>query len=300
MATFTAKLFALDRELTPGEILYHRAFEAFIVYWVVYFAWTWGFYIGRIGEVVLPLGIASHIDISFMFNRTAPLVVAGLMTAAMLMGFLGKWKYGYAAGLLLMHLQYTARYCLGEISHGSNIIGFCLLALALGALAYQSRVHALRFALGFSFFFVGLGYSSAALCKLIATGPSWVDGSHLWMWIAERTVDTFSMTGVVEYNALQELALSYKPVATLILTFGLLTEAFGFLMWFPKTRPYIAILLIGMHIGILLSMKINFPANTYTLLLLGFPWDRWADAALESLPRLPLIDRMSRYDMEWR
>jgi hypothetical protein len=286
MATFLPNLFGFDRTLTPGESLHHRAFEAFVVYWVVYFAWTWGVYIDKITDVVLPLGIAEYIDISFMFNGPAALVNAGLMTVSVLLGFIGIWKYGYLASLLFMHVQYVTRFCLGEISHGSNIVGICLLGLALGALAFDTRTRSMRFAMGFSLFSLGLGYTSAAICKLLATGPSWVDGSHLWMWIAERTVDTFSMTGAVEFTVIQELALTYHPVATAILMFGLVTELFGFLTWFPRTRLYIAVLLFAMHIGILLTMKINFPANNVAILVLGFPWDRWANATMLRIPGL--------------
>ncbi len=280
MHAFLARLFDFDRASTAGERIYYKAFELFIAYWVVYFAWSWGVYIGRITDVVLPLGIANYIDISFMFNGIAPLVNAGLMTAAVLAGLFGLWRHGYMAALLLMHVQYVARFCLGEISHGSNIIGFCLMGLALGATAYKNRQHAMRFALGFCIFFVGLGYTSAAICKLGASGPMWVDGSHFWMWIGERTVDTFSMTGAIEHNLVQHLALDYWWIATAILAFGLLTEFFGFLMWYPRTRVLSAVLLIVMHIGILLSMKINFAANTYTLVFLGFPWALWIDRAL--------------------
>ncbi|MDZ4701436.1 MAG: hypothetical protein SH809_17115 [Rhodothermales bacterium] len=286
MAAFSENLFGFDRPLTSGESLHHRAFEAFVVYWVIYFAWSWGLYIDKISDVVLPLGIAEYIDISFMFNGPAALVNAGLMTGTVLMGFFGIWRYGYLASLLFMHVQYVARFCLGEISHGSNIAGICLLGLALGALAFETRTRSLRFAMGFGYFTLGLGYTSAALCKLIGTGPHWVDGSHLWMWIAERTVDTFSMTGAVEFGMLQELALASHSLATAILAFGLLTELFGFLTWFPRARPYIAALLFSMHVGILLTMNINFPANNVAILVLGFPWDRWANAAMRGIPGL--------------
>ena len=46
-------------------------------------------------------------------------------------------------------------------------------------------------------------------------------------------------------------------------------------MWFRKTRPYIATFLIGMHIGITLSMNIRFDAFVIELILLGYPWAIW-------------------------
>ncbi|GIV61044.1 MAG: hypothetical protein KatS3mg043_2133 [Rhodothermaceae bacterium] len=276
-------LFDFERPETTGERLFYRLFELAVLYWVLHFAWDWGFYIQRIGEVVLPLGIAQYIDISFMFEHGVSLLNAGAITVAAALAFFRRWRYGYLAALLLLHLQYVSRFCLGEISHGSNIIGMVLVGMALAPLCFDDRDRQRRFVFGFSYFFLGLGYVSAAVCKLVASGPGWVDGRHLWMWIAERTVDTFSITGEIHYTWVQELALSAVPIATLILTFGLLAEFFAFLMWFKRTRPYIMTLLLTMHIGILLSMQINFPANNVMLLLLAYPWHAWIDRGLAHL-----------------
>jgi hypothetical protein len=277
MKTLLRNLFDFEREDTFGERLFFRIFEAIVLYFILTFAWEWGFYILKIGDVVLPLGIANHLDVSFMFGHKLSLLNAAAITGMMAMGFFRLWRFGYLAALLLLHLQYAARYSLGEISHGSNVMGMALLAMALGAVFFAGRRHARRFTFGFLYFFLGLGYVLAAGSKLIGTGPGWVDGRHLWMWIAERTVDTFSLTGVVEHNWFQLLVLDFFSVATMILTFGLLTEFFAFLMWFRRTRPWIMTLLIMMHLGVLLTMKINFPANTVLLILLAYPWGLWLD-----------------------
>jgi hypothetical protein len=63
--------------------------------------------------------------------------------------------------------------------------------------------------------------------------------------------------------------------ATLILIFGLVAEAFGFLFWFPKTRPYAATIILGMHVGILLSMNIWFGSYMVELIYIGYPWVHW-------------------------
>ena len=293
MQKLLTNLFDFERDDSVGEVLYYRIFELFIAYWVLYFAWTWGFYILKIGDVVLPLGIATHIDISFMFENNLSLFNAGAMTVLVALGFFRISRWGYFGALLLLHLQYVTRFCLGEISHGSNVIGMVLLGMSVGTLIYTERKQVRRFVYGFSYFFLGLGYSSAALCKLVATGPLWVDGSNMWLWIAERTVDTFSIAGVASYNWVQQLALDFHPVATLILTFGLLTEFFGFLMWFKRTRIVIMILLIMMHVGILLSMKINFPANNVVLVLLALPWAAYIDRGLKMLDEVT-FDKLKR------
>lgn len=275
-----ARLFEFDREETPGQVLFYRAFELLIGYWVISFAWEWGIYMQQITDIVLPLGLAGYMDVSFLFENGISLMNAALMTVAFLAGLARMWKWGYAVTLLLMHFQYVGRYSLGEISHGSNVIGIALLGMALGALLYENRQHMRRFSFGFSYFLLGLGYTSAAVCKLIASGPLWVDGVHLWMWIGERTVDTFSISGTVSINMLQQAILESRLLGTLILSFGLLTELFGFLMWFRKTRTIIMLLLIGMHMGIFLSMKINFPANNALLIALALPWGVLIDRAI--------------------
>lgn len=271
------ELFDFERETTRGEVWFYRIFEIFIIYWVLYFAWNWGFYILKIGDVVLPLGIAQYVDISLVFGNRIPLIIAAAITAMIGFGFFRVWCYAYLVALVLLHVQYVSRFCLGEISHGSNCIGMVLCGMGLGTILYSDARHMRRFTFGFSYFFLGLGYTSAAVCKLIGTGPQWVDGAHMWLWIAERSVDTFSLTGSLDQNWVQRFTLDYYPLATSILTFGLLTELCGFLMWFKRTRVLIMTLLILMHVGILLSMRINFPANNVVLLLLAYPWARLID-----------------------
>lgn len=292
MTALIDRLFDFERDESIGEVLFYRVFELVIMYWVLFFAWKWGLYIQRIGDVVLPLGIANYVDVSFMFESSMSLWNAALISTAFFVGFLRLSRYGYLVAFLLMHLQYASRFVLGEISHGSNVVGFVLLAMALAALFFEDMTHRRRFVIGFSLFFVGLGYSSAAVSKLVASGPFWVDGSHLWMWIQERTVDTYSLSGVLSNNRLQLILLDSRFLSTLVLTFGLVTEFFGFLMWYRR-RWVIMTLLIGMHVGILMSMKINFPANDVLLVVLAYPWASLLDRGLGQLKQAS-IDRISR------
>jgi len=294
--TLLRNLFGFEREETVGEILFYRIFELVILYWTIKYAWRWGPYMDRLGDIVLPLGIAEYVDVSFMFTNHLGIVNAVLMTVMALVAFLRLWRPAYLVTLLLFHLHYVARFSQGEISHGSNFVGTAVLALAAATLAFKHRKEIRRTALGLCYFFFGLGYTSAALCKLGATGITWPDGRHLWMWIQERTVDTFSKTGIVDYNWLQELSLDHHLVATAILTFGLLTEFFAFLMWYRRFRPYIMTLLVGMHVGIWAVMRLTFSANTYLLLLLAYPLPRLIDKALERLDAAP-FDRIRALTM---
>ncbi|MFQ5568192.1 MAG: hypothetical protein ACE5G0_00870 [Rhodothermales bacterium] len=276
-------LFDFEREESVGEIIFYRLFELVVVYLTIRYAWRWGPYLGRLSDVVLPLGIAEYIDITFMFKNNLGIINAVAMTVLVIVGYLRLWRYSYLVTLFLFHLHYVARYSQGEISHGSNIVGIAVLALAVSTLAFKERKQIRRMVLGLCYFFYGLAYTSAALCKLGATGPAWVDGRHLWMWIQERTVDTFSRTGIVDLNGLQQLALDHSFVATAILVFGLLVEFFAFLMWFKRYRAAVITLVLGMHVGILLTMKISFSANVYLLFALAYPWALFIDRGLRRL-----------------
>jgi hypothetical protein len=282
-------LFEPDAEETPGRLFMYKVIEAYVIYRIVVYCLAWGPYIQGIGDVVLPLGIAQYVDISFMFENNVSVWVAGLTIALSVAGFLRLWRGAYAIAFVLLHLLYVARFCLGEISHGSNFIGFALLGLALGSVAFARGPSQRRFVLGYMFFFFGLGYTTAALCKLIASGPVWVDGNHLMLWIHERAVDIYARTGVLGYNEVQEAILQSRPLGTAILTFGLIAEAFAFLIWFPRWRWVIAVLILGMHIGIWQTMRITFSSNFYLILLVGFPWHRLLGPALEFVKLPPAI-----------
>lgn len=288
MKGLTRNLFDFDAPETLGEKVHFRLLELFIVAFTVRFAWEWGFYIQRIETVLLPLGIANYVDVSFMFDRGISLVNAGLMTLFCGLGFARVTRFAYPAAILLFHLQYAARYCLGEISHGSNFIGMSLLGLALGVLFFEPVKLRRRFALGFMYFFFGLGYTSAALSKLVGTGLDWPHGHHLWLWIAERQVDTISKFGAFEPNWIQQLVLGDYRFGTLVLSFGLLVELFGWLMWWRRTRYFIIPAVIGMHFGIALAMNIFFEVYTYELVLLGFPWAIMLDRLFARIDVPPL------------
>ena len=276
-------LFDYEREETTGELLFYRFFELVVIYHTIKYAWRWGPYLSRLGDVVLPLGIAEYVDITFMFTHPLGIINAVAITLMAIVGYVRLWRPAYLVTLLLFHLQYVARFSQGEISHGSNFVGMTVVALAAATLAFQNPKFVRRTALGLCYFFFGLGYTTAAGSKLIGTGLHWPDGRHLWMWIQERAVDTFSMTGTLDYTWLQDWALEYHWLATAILTFGLLTELFGFTMWFKRYRIIIMPLLVCMHIGIWMVMRLTFTSNTYLLILLAFPWTLAIDYVLQRL-----------------
>lgn len=290
---FFNTLFDFERQETAADVIFFRLFEFSVISWTLYHSWSWGVYIPNIGDVVLPLGIAEYMDISFMFENNLAIVNATVITIASALAFFRRWRYGYLLVVLGLHLQYVARYSLGEISHGSNIIGVVLVGMAVGVIAFKEGRLQRRFILGYCYFFVGLGYFFSGISKLVATGITWPDGAHHWMWIAEKTVDSFALTGQIDYNIFQNLVLNSWLIATLALAFGMCAELFGWLMWNKKYRPYITTCLIMFHVGILVLMKINFPSNLAILVFLGYPWaalidwfmTRYGGVLMQYLPR---------------
>lgn len=277
---FINDLFEPQRVDSDGRILFVRVFEIVIVSIGLFYLWKWAFYIPKLGEVILPLGIANYIDMRMMFNEWFPYITAAAGTLGLVLALTGKWRHGYTFAFIFWHIQYAARFSQGEISHGSNMAATGLFSFALAHSLFDDAQERRKFAIGMLTFFVGLGYTSAACSKLIGTGLTWVDGSHLWIWMGERSTDRLSQDGFFEFNMLQNLAFSSHFLSTLILIFGLTAELFGFLFWFKKTRPYIALLLIGMHIGILISMNISFDKYVYIMVLLGFNWSYPTDYLL--------------------
>lgn len=279
MKSLLRNLFEFENPDSAGVKTYLRLFELFTAVYTVIYAWEWGNYILRISDVVLPLGLANYINVEIFFGNSLSLVNAGIITVITAIAFFTrKFKWLYLLSFLLLHIQYVTRFSLGEIPHSSNLLGFSVLGLGLAFCFFRNKTRALSFAYGFLIFFVGLGYTSAFFSKIIGTGITWVDGNHLWLWIAEKSVDVLSAKGAYELTWVQELALQSRFVATLILSFGMLTELIGFLIWWKKLRPYITLLLIAMHIGIYYSMNIWFLSYMIELIIIGFPWYKWINS----------------------
>lgn len=269
-----AELFEPDRSVTPGELIFFKFFECFVAAYVIHYMWDWAIYTQlRNSVVVLPLGIANYIDVSVFFDHYLAPALAAVTTLLTIAAFLRKGpRWLYLAVLVLFHLLYVIRFSQGEIPHSQNLIGMAVFSFAVGLMLFPGKERLPRFVLGSIIFFIGLGYTSAFFSKLIGTGWTWFDGSHLWLWIGEKSVDILSREGVHYLNWLQELALSSVAAASVILLIGWFTELIGFTMWWKKLRPWTTTLLIGMHIGITISMNIRFDAFVMQLILVGYPW----------------------------
>lgn len=268
-------LFNFEAPQSTGTKFQLRAFETFTVVYTLIYTWEWALYVPRLSDVVLPLGMANYMNVEIFFGELAT-VNAVIITLCCLIPLVSKKaRWLYLPAFILFHIQYVTRFSQGEIPHSANLVGFSLLGLALAAVFIRDIKKSLPFAFGFTLFFIGLGYTSAGISKLIATGFTWPDGQHLWLWIGEKSIDILSKTGEFQLNWLQELSLSSWFIATAILTFGLVTELLGCLIWWKRWRSYVTIALIGMHIGIDLTMNIFFKTFTIQLIIMGFPWNRF-------------------------
>ena len=299
LSTLNRELFDYEREETTGEILFFKIFELFIAYCTIQYAWAWGFYILRLSDVVLELGVANYLDASLFFGNGLAMIVASAITIGVLLGFFRISRWGYVIAMLLLHLQFAIRFTQGEIPHSSNVIGMTLMGLAIGVFIFKEAKYRRRFTMGFTYFFVGLGYFMAAICKLIGTGIFWSNGKHLWIWIHEKAIDAFAYTGVLDYNILQEISLNSAFFATTILTIGLLSEFFAWGMWWRKYRTLVVLAVLGLHTGIYLVMNIMFWQTFYELILLAFPWAVWIDKALETYTTIQTRDRITKLSLRF-
>ena len=289
----TEQLFAFEEPESQGDRIFFRVLESFVIAYVVWYAWKWGFAIRQLPALHFPAGLAQHVDLSFLLSHDLSLLNAGLVTVLCVLGFTRTRtsRYAYLGALLLLHLQYVARYSLGKLPHGVHFIGMSLLGLGIAFLLFRTPKLRRRAAVGFLYFFIGLGYTLAACSKLIGTGLDWPAGRHLWLWIVEKQVDTLSLVGTADLNWLQQTMLAHQALGTVVLALGLMTELFAFTMWWRPARPFIIPALIGLHVGIGLTMEITFDLYIYELILLGFPWAALIDRMLFRL-REPTARRL--------
>jgi len=269
--SFLSAVFNFEAEETKLERWFGKAFELFVLAVSLRYSWFWALQIQRFQVVVDPVGVGSHVDLSFLLGSPAAFVIAGLVTGFIVLGYTRRWRYGYFAAIILMHILFAARFSQGKIMHSSYLAAMVFLGIAIAVSAFDDESVRRRFALGFAFLFTGLGYTFAGICKLIGTGLSWPDGQHLRMWIEEKAVDTYATNGAVDLNVIQKLVLDHYELATAILIVGLFTELSGFLMWRPCFRLPLLVGLLGLHIGIFLTMNIVFAVSTVALCLLAIP-----------------------------
>jgi hypothetical protein len=266
-----APIVDFDAPETPGERVQALVFEATAVALAMLALWRWVGPTSRTSVILAPLGVARHLDLSFMLDARWAGLNALLASACFALGLSHRMRFAHLAGVALFHVAYAARFCLGKTDHGSNLIALSLLSLGLAAALFPDPKHRRRAALGFTLLLFGIAYTSAAICKLRASGLLWVDGHHLWLWIAEKSVDTTSIYGAMHLNFVQRAVLGSAGLGTVMLSAGLATELFAWTMWMKGPRRWVLFGLALMHLGIDLAMNISFAANQLLLLALALP-----------------------------
>ncbi|HTU61547.1 MAG TPA: hypothetical protein VMF89_23995 [Polyangiales bacterium] len=266
---------------TLGARAQALAFELVVIYGVQADLFGWATSIPNQPGILAPAGIARYVDVSFMLNARC-LQLSVFFTCAMLaLGLLRLARGAYLLALVGYHLEYVARYSLGKLGHASNVLGFALLALGAADLAFRDPTLRRRASQGLMLILLSISYTWAGICKLLATGLGWPDGHHLQFWLREKLVDAVSAAGDVKYNPVQRVVLRHVNVATLMLTFGLLSELCSSLMLLRRARRWVLLSLCGMHMGILYAMDIAFMNNIYVLLSLALPIGEAVDALVK-------------------
>jgi len=293
MVAMLSKSYRYAEHPTGGMELYYKLFELMVYSGLLYHVWLWSSAITSSSGVYHPGGLAHYLPLSLMFDPVIPYVNAGIISGMLLLGFFRIMpKYTLSTALLLIHIQYVARFTLGKLPHETVFLGMALLGFVLAVWLVPRNRDRVRFVFVFLIFFMGLAYMMSAAAKIIGTylvSPDtfWANGQHLWLWINSRQVSSMSDSGIYTLGFLSSQALNSWFVATAMLSYGLLVEAFGFLLWFDRTRWLIALLLIGLHLGIGMVMGLYFFFFIAQLAYVGFRWDLPIDGFIRSRHWIP-------------
>jgi hypothetical protein len=280
------RYFDFERPGTPGEFATLRAIETFVAGGLCYFAWSWLLAVWSVGES--PFALWWNARVGLFDGALIMAVNTGLVTLLIGRGYFRKQeRFAYLLAIPLLHLQFEMRYWGGTGLHHSYLIGMGLLAFGLGFCLFEEKTARLRFTFGAIYLFVSLGYFLSAMSKLHNTGPDWVDGRNLQMWISMNQVHRVSKNQPFELNAVQELVMRHTFLASFILASGFVIEMSGFLMCTRRLRPYYTTAVLSMHFGILFVMKILFLWNIGLLLLVGYPWAALIDGRLRKRSLAP-------------
>ncbi len=285
MITLFKHSFRFTDHPTPGMKLHYKLFELFVYACLVWFVMHWAAGMATLTSQHSAGGLAHYFPVEWMYGTIFPWINATIITLLLLFGFFRVMpRLLLTSAFILIHFQYVARYTMGKLPHESVFLGMALLAFVLAVWVIPKPSERIRFVFVFLLFFMGLGYVMSGFVKIIGTflvNPEsfWSDGRHLWLWIASRQVSILTAEGTYALNFMQKMAQINWYLATAMLTYGLVAELLGFLLWFDRTRWIGAVLLIGLHTGIGMVMGLFFPFFIAQLIMTGFRWDRLLDGA---------------------
>ena len=151
MRSVIESVFGFRRPVSKGEAIGFRLIEIVTGIFASHYAWTWALYMMHLEDIFLPLGVAHYLNLSVFFQSPWPFINAALISGLVIAGALRLYRHGYLGALILLHVQYAARFSQGEIPHSQNATGVLLLALGIGAVFSASPALRQRFSMGIAY-----------------------------------------------------------------------------------------------------------------------------------------------------
>jgi hypothetical protein len=141
----------------------------------------------------------------------------------------------------------------------------------LAAFTYPRWTHAL------GVFAVGQFYGFSGWTKLLTSGPGWVNGVSMQLWV--------SLWGEPR-SITSRLILANRSVAALLQALALGTECAALpTVFLPRLRPWVGLGLLGFHCGQISVFGWGFHANAVLIALFFLPCDRWVARLVERWER---------------
>lgn len=250
-----------------------RALEIVTTLLAVRAAMSWTIDLGTIHSVTTPTGIGTLVDLSPLYGTVVPWSIFAGIVVSLLVGVTGWSRHAYFVAVALLHLQFCLRFVHGKVPHTEHLLGLVLLGFGVAHVVTRDPVRFRRLSLEYATGALVALYFLAAVTKLAVTGPSWVDGANLALWISRKHLDVFSASGIEPHGYLADLALRSRLVGTSILSAGLLIELASPLAFVERFRRRMLLLFMGLHVGISLTLHIHFVNCLAILLTMAFAWE---------------------------
>ncbi len=239
---------------------------------------AFGVWYGFLGTVLVlphvevlpfPTGLARVFNLAVL---TQPVVVwAGvlLVTALLLAWTFERWTAGatlvaFAVTVCFAHAESSLLANAQAVTHGKMMPFAVLVAYELGRVAMPLRAHAagIEAASGV----VAGSYFLGGLAKLRADGLSWVDGPALSLMAAERAEGSV-------LAGLRWAVASAPGLAGVMLAISLVLELGAVSFLWPRARPAVAVLLLGMHLSI--GLILSYFHFDWALTTVAVAWMSW-------------------------
>ncbi len=229
----------------------------------------------RVNPQAYPIGLCKWLDCSFLNNDTIKFGLAGLI-AVLLIFYL--FEKGMLWVTLLLFLFSLLIFTIEESNGVKGRRGLFTLIFLAQFLAYL--FHQIKLDLNinknrvqFCCQLIAAVYTLAALSKLSNSGLQWfVESPRIILQITKSYYFTYINTGTMDGAAdgvkMADWIGRHNVLTLLLLGGSLLLEIFSFVLILNKKIAFIyAVLMLGMHIGTLITMDIFFPTVSFPLII---------------------------------